>query len=117
MDAMVAQSFISEEKRTPLSLEKIREADKQTGKLIVGFPARTAANTLPNSKVPEDLPTAQYKLDVFDDIPQFKSAEEYEIGEEGETANNGSASDGAGAEWYTGWEEDDPFQEETKEEK
>ena len=103
MEAMVAQSFISEERQTPLSLEKIREADKQSSKLIVGFPVRTSDETLSGSRAPEDLPRAQYKLDMFDNAPYFKSPERNEIrevlnGKEGDIANNGSASDEPGTE-------------------
>ena len=41
MEAMVEQSFMSEQKQTPLSLEKIRQADKQTSELIRGFPSKS----------------------------------------------------------------------------
>ena len=61
MDAMVEQSFMSEQKQTPLSLEKIRQADKQTSELIRGFPTKTQLNE-PGQ---ENLPTANYKLELF----------------------------------------------------
>ena len=58
---MVEQSFMSEQKQTPLSLEKIRQADKQTSELIRDFPTKNQLNE-PGQ---ENLPTANYKLELF----------------------------------------------------
>ena len=52
---------MSEQKQTPLCLEKIRQADKQTSELIRGFPTKTHLN----DSGQENLPTANYKLELF----------------------------------------------------
>ena len=114
MDAMVTQSFISEEKQTPLTLNRIREADKQSSELILGFPDRNNDKPLQRSKQLEELPTSVYKLDIFDQALQFDDSPETGLVGVIEEENQQEA----GEEWYTGWDgEAEALQEETKDDK